>query len=123
MARPTLLTYNLSPQTAAALKRVCEALHIRTRAVLPVEYALPVGALAGIPVSKGPEAPAAQGFSEPMLVICFMLSDQLDTLLAAMRQAGVRVPLKAVLTPTNVAWSSVQLHDALASEHEQMNRR
>ena len=122
MAQPTLLTYNLNPEAAAALKRLCDGLNIRCRAVAPSEYALPVGALAGIPVSKAPAAPSGQGFDDAMLVICFMLSDQLDALLAAMRQAGVRVPLKAVLTPTNVAWSSARLRDELAREHEQMNR-
>lgn len=122
MAQPLLLTYNLDSITAAALKRACAPLQIRCRAVEPREYGLPVGALAGIPVSA-PQADAlAQGFADAMLVICFMLSDQLDALLAALRQAGIRVPLKAVLTPTNVAWSSAQLRDELAREHEAMKR-
>ena len=123
MAQPLLLTYNLSPDTAAAVKRLCDGLQIRCRAVSPGEFALPVGALAGIPVAKPPSAPPARIFGEAMLVICFMLSDQLDALLAALRQAGVVIPLKAVLTPTNVAWSSARLRDELAREHEQMKRR
>lgn len=123
MAQPLLLTYNLNADTAAALKRVCDGLRIRCRAVLPWEYALPVGALAGIPVAKVPAASPAPGFGDAMLVICFMLSDQLDGLLAEMRRAGISVPLKAVLTPTNVAWSSAQLHDELVREHEQMTRK
>ena len=69
-------------------------------------------------------APAPQArFDEAMLVICHMLSDQLDALLEGLRQAGVRVALKAVLTPSNVAWSSIQLHSELAREHAEMRRR
>lgn len=120
MAQPLLLTYNLNAQTAAALKRLCDGLQIRCRAVQHAEYALPIGALAGIPVARVPAAPSDQSFDDAMLVICFMLSDQLDALLAAMRQAGVRVALKAVLTPSNVVWNSVQLRDALLSEHRTM---
>lgn len=123
MARPLLLTYNLNPQTAEALKRLCDGMQIRCRAVQPSEYALPIGVLAGIPVAIAPDAAPAGGFNDAMLVICFMLSDQLDALLPALRQAGLSIPLKAVLTPSNVSWNSIQLHDELAREHALMRRK
>ena len=49
MAQPLLLTYNLKPGTAAGLDEICRRLDIRVRAVEPGEYALPIGALAGLP--------------------------------------------------------------------------
>ena len=123
MAEPLLLTYNLSPDAFLALRALCDRLRNRCRTVKPEEYALPIGALAGIPVAAVP-APAPQArFDEAMLVICHMLSDQLDALLEGLRQAGIRVALKAVLTPSNVAWSSIQLHSELAREHAEMRRR
>ena len=123
MAEPLLLTYNLNGLTAAGVRGVCEELGIRVREVRREEYALPIGALAGIPMATS-GAPSGQAFDDEMLVMCHMLSDQLDAVLQGMRTRGVpRIALKAVLTPTNVTWSSAQLRDELAREHAAMARQ
>lgn len=122
MAEPLLLIYNPSPDALVKLRALCDALRIRCRLVKPEEYALPIGALAGIPAAASAANAPQAGFDETMLVICHMLSDQLDALLAGLRQFGVRVALKAVLTPSNIAWSSRQLRDELAREHAAMRR-
>ena len=123
MARPLLLTYNLDSQTLDGLRALCQAQGIALRAVAPWECGQPIGALAGIPV-KGAPSPADPGFREPMLVMCHMLSPQLDAFLEGMRRAGLpRIALKAILTPSNVTWSSRQLRDALAQEHAAMQRK
>jgi len=121
MAKPLLLTYNLKPGTTAGLEVICRNLGIRVREVSPGEYGLPIGALAGIPMARTP-VPAAV-FDDEMLVMCHILSDELDALLKAMREGGVRIGLKAVLTPFNVAWNSADLHTELAREHSEMQRR
>ena len=126
MAKPLLLTYNLKPGTAAGLGKICHALGIRVREVACDEYALPLGALAGIPVAGAPvpEAAPAAGFDDEMLVMCHMLSNELDAFLRALREAGLpRIALKAVLTPVNVLWNSTDLHGELAREHREMQRR
>lgn len=124
MARPMLLTYNLNQETAARLEAVCREQGILLRAVKPFEYAAPIGALAGIPVAKGSAGLPTATFTDDMLVMCHMLSDQLDAFLQGMRAGGVpRIPLKAVLTPTNVTWDSLRLHDELAREHAAMGGR
>ena len=48
---------------------------------------------------------------------------QFNALLDALRREGLRVALKAVVTDTNVAWSSELLHRELAAEHAAMQRR
>ena len=123
MARPLVLTYNLDALTAGKLRVLCQKQHIRWRDVRPEEYALPVGALAGIPTAKAsPDAPQG-GFNDPMLVMCNLLSTQMNAFLQGFRDEGIpRIALKAVLTPTNVTWNSVQLHDELAREHEAVQR-
>ena len=118
MAEPILLIYNLDEGTDLQLRSLCEAQRICCRAVSPGEYALPIGVLAGIPVAAPAEETLWAGFSEPMLVMCHMLSPQLDAFLMGMRQIGIRIPLKAVLTPANVRWSSRRLRDELTTEHE-----
>ena len=45
---------------------------------------------------------------------------QLDALLSALRRSRVLIPLKAVVTEDNAAWSSIKLHDELFREHEAM---
>lgn len=121
MTEPTVLAYNLDVFAQGRLDAACRSVGARMRLVAREEYALPVAALAGIPVRRAADT-AGGDFTEPMLVMCGMLSDQLDAFLAALRQAGLRVPLKAVLTPTNAAWPSTALHDELSREHEQMTK-
>ena len=126
MAQPLLLTYNLKPGTAAGLGRACRNLGIDVREVRREEYALPIGALAGIPVRRAgaAEASPAGAFDDEMLVICHMMSNELDGLLQAMRYEGLPpIPLKAVLTPVNVLWNSTDLHRELVREHSEMQRR
>ena len=126
MAKPLLLTYNLKPGTAAGLGKICQTLGIRLREVARAEYALPLGALAGIPVARtsAPVAAPAAGFDDEMLVMCHMLSNELDAFLQAMREACLpRIALKAVLTPVNVLWNSTDLRGELAREHSEMERR
>ena len=126
MAKPLLLTYNLTPGTAAGLGRICRDLGIRVREVDRDEYALPIGTLAGIPVARpsNDKAAASPPFGDEMLVMCHMMSNELDAFLRAMREAGMpRIDLKAVLTPMNVLWNSTDLHSELSREHASMQRR
>ena len=126
MAQPLLLTYNLKPGTEAGISSICRDLGIRVCAVSPGEYALPIGALAGIPMARAatPDAMSGRPFDDEMLVMCHMLSGELDAFLQAMRGQGLpRIALKAVLTPVNVLWSSTDLHDELAREHSEIQRR
>ena len=123
MAEPLILAYNLEPMTEGGLAGLCYRQGIHFRAVKRDEYALPIGALAGIPVANGKKADDPAAFTDEMLVMCHMLSDQLDAFLLGIRELGIpRIALKAVLTPTNVTWNSVQLHDELAREHAAMKR-
>ena len=124
MAQPLVLIYNLEAPVEAQLAALCERQGIAVSRVNPWEHGLPIGALAGIPVGRTSAPVMEAGFSDPMLVMCHMLSPQLDAFLQGMRSGGVpRIPLKAVLTPTNVTWDSLRLHDELAREHASMGGR
>jgi len=119
MANPIILAYNLDMETENQMKLLCEKLGFAYRAVTPELYALPIGALAGIPISGKPAVSLDMGFSEPMLVMCHLLNPQLDAFLKVMRTSDIpRIDLKAILTPSNVTWNSRQLRDELAREHE-----
>ena len=62
-----------------------------------------------------------QAFSDEMLVMAYFPQGMMNVFLQGLRRAGVApVALKAVLTPTNAAWSSAQLHEELSREHAAM---
>ena len=52
-----------------------------------------------------------------MLIFCGLDSEAMDALLAALRERKLRIPLKAVVTPYNIQWSSRMLYEELKKEH------
>lgn len=120
--KPLVLTCNLSPGTRAPLRALCLRLGIRVQPVPPEDFDLPLAALVeGRRSAK--RRPAAERFTDEMLVMAFLAPDTLDALLEGLRAARLpRAPLKAVLTETNARWSAAELHRALAAEHAQLRR-
>ena len=121
-AVPRVLLYSLPKETpaGAAAREVLSALDIAVTEVAPYQLLQPVGVLAGY------EGEAAQLYfgrapQEPVLVMAGFSSAQLDGLLAALRRAGVVIPLKAVLTEHNRNWSMLALMEELQREHAAMH--
>ena len=51
-------------------------------------------------------------------------SGDIDMLIKSLRKYGVgRVALKAIVTETNINWSSIDLYEAIKADHEEMQRR
>ncbi len=86
--------------------------------VAPEEQGQPLGLLLGLDGFEPGTAPAP--FTEEMLVMYALSREQFSGLLDALRRSGVPVTLKAVVTETNIAWSSERLHRELAAEHAAM---
>ena len=120
---PLVLCYNLSPERAARIQTICLVQKLRLRTVAPAEYGEPIGALAGLFPAAGSPAPDFPA-DEEMLVLCGFPEPALHAFLQGFRKAGVApVALKAVLTPTNANWNSVQLYQELRREHAAMTER
>ena len=120
-----VLLYNLPKEKLGKIRFLLFKLGLEARAVAPEEYALPVGSLAGIDgLSPAPESAgeAQERFSEEMLLMCGLDSAQFSGFLNALRQNRCGVALKAVLTETNAAWSSVRLNRELRREHEALQK-
>lgn len=97
-------------QTAMAMKQETY------RLVQPNEYHLTLGQLAA-GEKPGPGLPSAP-LTKPMMIFCDMDRDELTRFLALNRQlGGPQVALKAMLTPTNRAWTTKQLFKELEEEH------
>ncbi len=60
-------------------------------------------------------------FSDEMAIMAGFSSAQIDAFIYALRKKGVgRIDYKAVLTPYNMKWDSVQLYEEIKKEHKMM---
>lgn len=66
-------------------------------------------------------ADTAEAPEQPMLVLDGFTSKRLDVLLRELRQHGVSVPYKAIVTEHNLPWTLRALYDELVREHEAMH--
>lgn len=120
---PVVLTYHIAPAKLAKIQVLCLRLGIRVRPVLPEEYGAPLAALADL-AEAGQYPALPEDFSGEMLVMANFRPGMLDAFLNGFRQARIPpVPLKAMLTETNAQWNSLELHRAIAEEHEMMQNR
>ena len=120
---PTLYLYNLDNPRGAKMRRACLPLGVRSHLVAPQAHSLTLEELVA---GAEPPADGESGFSDEMLLLVGFSSAQMDALFQAFRRAKIpSVALKAVLTPTNRSWTSVQLRQELQREHEavQQGRR
>lgn len=117
MNHPMVLLYNLDTPKGAKIRRMCLPLGLRTRLVEPAEYGL---ALNDLVEGKTPETPwAGETFSDEVLLLVNCTGPLLDKFLQGFRRNKIPpVFLKAVLTPTNGTWNSVELKTELSRERE-----
>ena len=87
------------------VEQVARRLRLRTVLVQPEQYARSLGQLAGYPAAAAEETPALPLPETGLLVMCGLKNSHMDKLLAALRNAGIAIPHKAVLTSTNQNWN------------------
>ncbi len=120
----TALLYNLAPAKEKALLALCGAQGVQGRAVDPADQGRTIGDLLGLPIPAA-QAGALAGFVPgEMLVLSGFTAPALDAFLGGFAAAGVPpIPLKAVVTAYNLAWTAPQLYQELSREHQAMGRR
>ena len=120
---PAVLLYNFrDPARRARIRGWLERNAIRPLDVAPTELHHSLGALLGLPgFDREPDLWLGRGFDEEMLVMFAFQGTLLHDFLAFFREEGLPpVALKAMITPTNVNWTSLALHEALKEEHALM---
>lgn len=115
----TVLMYNLSAEKEAALLALGEKLSLRMVSVPAGQHGCTIGQVLR---GEGGDIPAKPPLSEEMLVMD-LPGVLLDFFLQGMQQAGVDVPLKAAITPTNVSWTAPALQRELRRERQEFLRR
>lgn len=119
--RKMLLLYNFPPERLGKLRFLCMRLGVQARVVAPAEWNQTIGALCGLAPTRETPEPITP-FSEEMLVFSGFSAPQMSGMLSAMRQAGWKPPaLKAVVTPTNAAWTSATLYHELCAERDALS--
>lgn len=115
--------YNFSEERMRKAKFALLPLKIRTKVVSKSDYNQPLGYLVGIKEIEPAETEFdGNGFDEEMIVMHNFTSKTVDGLIRALNKCGVgRVPLKAVITPTNKDWNSVQLYNAVKADFNEMS--
>lgn len=118
----TVLLYELAGE--AALIRALEALGLEVRAVPRAQYSLPLGVVLGVrKAGKLPPPYTGDGLKQPMLVMHGLSSAEVDGVLAALKELGLDLPLKALTTPSNLKWPATQLYGHLRMEAAKRNKR
>ncbi|WP_138304042.1 MULTISPECIES: DUF3783 domain-containing protein [Eubacteriales] len=124
-ARGSVLLYNFTDKARTdKVKFIFVLMGIKIRSVAKEDYLQTIGALSGVTrIERTEEVYEGEGFEEEMLVICNLTDAQMNQMLAYFRKEGIQIALKAALTPTNMNWSSVELHDELVREHEAVQKQ
>lgn len=121
--KSSVLCYNLKgTKKGKQIVMIFGFLGYKVRHVEKEEYLTPIGLLAGIDKAEGTEASVYEGsrFAEEMLVINAATEELMDQALFLMRKEGLKIGLKAMVTPSNKGWTSIALHDEIQKEHEYM---
>ena len=119
--KPTLYLYNLRNDKGRQIEMLCLTNGIACRHVNSEDYGKYIGYIAEIDGYKAEDkTPIKELFTDEMIIFKGFDQELLSNFLAMYRQAGIAViPLKAGLTPTNVGWSSTELHAELQQEHQE----
>lgn len=118
---PKVLLCNLTEEKRRrTVKNLLFRLGIPCREIEPAEQGLPLRAFLTPEAEPAPAEGTARErpFGEEMLIMDHLDPRQFNGLLDGMKRAGVRIPLKAVVTPHNIGWSVSRLYRELQAEHE-----
>lgn len=117
-----VLLFNIQGEKRERIRFLLLRLGIACREIVPAEQGKTIGALTerkNVPVSAAaPNAP----FTDEMLVMDDLSSEQFHGLLSGLRSNNTPVSLKAVVTEYNLTWTAAALHDALLEEHQRMTQ-
>ena len=124
--RETVLLFNFSDtEKRNKVARALFPLKIKIKEIEKKDYLQPIGYLAGSkeipPVEEIYEGEELGG---EMLVMAGISGARMDMVLRSLRKSGAgTIPYKAIITPTNQYWNSLQLFAEIKEEHEKMHQK
>ncbi len=121
--KETILLFHVEDKTLkSGIEQALFPFHIRVKKVPRSDYCKPLGILAGIIKEEQTTEPYfGQELDAPMMIFVGISDGKLDSILQSLRSRQVRLPYKAVLTPTNALWTPLKCFEELRREHEAMS--
>lgn len=117
-----LLNIDLQSEKGLKIRGICEGLAVPVRSINLERLGDPVGAIAGLAGFKPSAKPyAGSPLESEFMLVSNLSNQQLDSLLAQMREAKASIDLKATVTTFNKMWPLGLLVQEVAKEHAQMN--
>ena len=126
MMETSALLYNFEDDDRTRqIRRYLHRAGITTRIVTTPDFLHPLGYLFEVPgFSPNPAFNLGQNFTEEMMIMKDFSEQQLDDFLSFIRSSGLkRIDLKAILTPVNQNWNSLQLYQELTAERNAVLRQ
>ncbi len=116
----TVIAFGFTPAENKKLKTVCDKVGLRLKKVSPMEYAQPIGSFVGL-AEKVEVSETEMALDGQMLVFASVSDRQLDAVLSGLRTVRVGIgSFKAMVTPTNAAWTANALLEELKKEREEL---
>lgn len=119
MREQVLLFRFEDPARRSAVRKALLPLHIGCKVIPAEEWDKPLGAFVGLETTPQAEMEAAE-LTEEVLVLCGLTGQGIQTVVTALRKAGLYIPYKASLTPINKDWNVGQLFCEIYQEHQMM---
>lgn len=116
--QPTVLIYHMEPERQTGISNICRSLGIYPVIVSGSLHRKAIGFFCADAGSWQDETAGPAPIDEEMIVMCGFNEQLFNLFLDQLRQAGLRVDLKAVQTETNAHWSAEMLQAELKRERE-----
>ncbi len=117
-----ILLYNiLDDGRNNKIKKALRNKNIVLRKVSKNDYKMPIFQLLTGMSTTSETCYRGEELSDEMIVFAIR-RENLDSVLAALKDEGIYVPYKAVVTEKNGWWNSIQLFNELRREHEEIKR-
>lgn len=124
MPTPIILAFNIKPDKLGRLRLLALRIKAMLKAVDASEYNMTLENIINAPaVTAAAQAAEGEAFTSEMLVMANLTGAQMHLFLDDFKHFGIPpIPLKAMLTNTNKAWTPLQLCRELSAEREALSR-
>ena len=112
--RPTVLLFQTNPQKTLSVRILAQKLGLRVLIAAPTQLDLPIADI----LAQKPGEGSGESLPGEMLVMAGLNGKIADLFLQGLRRAHAGVALKAMLTPTNSAWTPRALYAELQRERD-----
>ena len=121
MRGQVLLFHFTDEKRLSAVRKALLPVQVLCKVMSAEDETKPIGSFLGLP-TQPQEQPAPAEITEEVMVLCGMSESTLSSVVVTLRKAGLVIPYKASLTPTNKDWTPEQLFGEIKEEHEYMKK-